>query len=292
MITWEAKVLYKARLLLGEGAYWHTAWKKFLFVDIKGKQIGAIDPQTCAIAVRKLDRMIGMVTAKTGSKLIVALQGSIEEFDFESGQLNKLITIEPGKQENRCNDGACDGMGRLWIGTMHTNGLLHEGALYCFDGGLKKVIPGASVSNGICWTMDHKTMYYIDSLAYNVTAYDFDLATSSITNKHVVIEIADDKAHLPDGMCIDEQGMLWVAIWGAGCINRYNPSNGQLIGKVTVTAPNVTSCAFGGKDMRQLFITTATAGLTKEKLQEFPDSGALFIANVGVRGVIPNTYAF
>lgn len=288
-MTWQAKVLYHTGMLLGEGAYWHEAWKKFLFVDIHQKRIGAIDPRTRAVKIRKLDKMIGMVTASSGSNLIVALQGSIEELDFDSGNRRKLIDIEPEKKDNRCNDGGCDGLGRLWIGTMHTDGLPHEGALYCFDGNLKKVISGTSVSNGICWTKDNRTMYYIDSLEYNVTAYDFDLATASISNKRVVIEIAD---YLPDGMCIDEEGMLWIAIWGAGCVNRYNPSNGKLIGKVNVDAPHVTSCAFGGKDMRELFITTARTGLTVQELQQFPDSGSLYIAEVNVRGLLPNKYSF
>jgi sugar lactone lactonase YvrE len=288
MKTWEASVLYKIKLQLGEGAHWHKAWGKFLFVDIKGKKVGTIDPDTKDVIIRDLDKMIGMVAHNSSNKLIVALQGGIEQLDFETGERNLLVEIESSKPDNRCNDGSCDGMGRLWVGTMHTDALKNEGALYCFGDNLKKVIQGTSVSNGICWTKDHQTMYHIDSFEYNIKAYDFDLHTGCITNGHVAIELTGDRDKMPDGMCIDTEGMLWVAIWGGGCVNRYDPLKGELIGTINVGVPNVTSCAFGGKDMKQLLITTAVAGLSEQELKQFPDSGSLFIAQVDTAGLLPN----
>lgn len=290
MITWKAELLADLHLQLGEGAYWHNSWGKFLFVDIKGKKTGAINPETKAVSVKNLDKMIGMVAESASDQLIIALQGSIEELDFYTGVRRVLTYIEPEKFNNRCNDGACDAKGRLWIGTMHKNALLSEGARYYYDGSIERVIPDTSVSNGICWSADNQTMYFIDSFEYDVKAYDFDLQTGAITNKRVAVKVLEDKNAMPDGMCIDAEGMLWVAIWGGGCVNRYNPKNGELIGRVTVPAPNVTSCALGGKSLKQLMITTASDGLIKGDLDRFPNSGGLFIANVDTAGILPHKF--
>jgi sugar lactone lactonase YvrE len=290
MKKWQSEILSETKLLLGEGAYWHDEWQKFLFIDIKGKRIGAIAPDTKEITISDLDSMPGMVGHIDGSKLFVATQGKIEEMDFETGERQLLVEMEPEKPDNRCNDGACDGMGRLWIGTMNINAHAHEGALYCFDGSLKKAIDGTSVSNGICWTKDHQTMYHTDSFEYNIKAYDFDLQSGHISNERIVVELTQGTGIMPDGMCIDEEGMLWVAIWGGGCVNRYNPLNGKLIGKVTVAAPNVTSCAFGGRDLKQLLITTAIDGLTTDQLKQFPYCGSLFTVSLDVPGLLPNAF--
>ncbi|SDF55163.1 Sugar lactone lactonase YvrE [Mucilaginibacter pineti] len=288
MKTWHAEVLSETKLLLGEGAYWHNEWGKFLFIDIKGKRVGAIDPTTKEINIRELNSIPGMVGHIGGTKLFIATQGKIEEMDFETGERQLLVEMEPEKPENRCNDGACDGMGRLWIGTMNVNAQAHEGALYCFDGSLKKAIDETSVSNGICWTKDHQTMYHTDSFEYNIKVYDFDLQNGHISNGRIAVEFTKGTGIMPDGMCIDEDGMLWVAIWGGGCVNRYNPLSGELTGKVTVAAPHVTSCAFGGSGLKQLLITTAIDGLTKDQLKQFPYSGSLFTVNLDVSGLLPN----
>lgn len=290
MQVWNAEVLYKTDLILGEGAYWHEGWKKFLYVDIEGRKVGCIDPVTKEIKEKYVGKRVGTVVPATNGKLILALQGSIEELDFETGELKELVRIEQDKPDNRSNDGKCDATGRLWIGTMHVNAKLHEGALYRFDGEVKKMLDNISISNGICWSVDNKTMYYIDSSDYNIKAYDFDLASGDISNERVIVHIKEPD-HTPDGMCIDKEGMLWVAIWGGGCVNRYNPHSGNLIGCVNVAAPNVSNCAFGGSDMNLLFITTARADLSDEQLQQYPLSGSLFYANIDVSGAGTNWFS-
>lgn len=205
-------------------------------------------------------------------------------FDFAKGALRELTKIEIDKDENRCNDGKCDAAGRLWIGTMHIEAKKGEGALYCYDGKLEQIMADISVPNGICWSKDNRQMYFIDSYEHAVCEYDYNINTGRLANKRVVITIKE-KNHVPDGMTMDDEGMLWVAIWGGGCVNRYNPENGALIGKVKVSAPHVTSCSFGGENMRQLFITTARAGLNEQQLEAFPLSGSLFIVDTGTVGL-------
>ncbi|MDR6942606.1 SMP-30/gluconolactonase/LRE family protein [Mucilaginibacter pocheonensis] len=283
MQIWKAELLHQTGLMLGEGAIWHNGWKKFLFVDIEGMMVGAIDPVTKAIESRKLDKRIGTVVPATNGNLIVALQGSVEVLEFKTGKRQKLLDIESDKPMNRCNDGKCDAAGRLWIGTMHVDANLHEGALYCYDGSFKKVIENRSVSNGIGWSGDNHTMYYIDSFDYDVKAYDFDLTTGNISGERIAVKI-EEPGCMPDGMTVDKDGMIWVAMWGGACVNRYDPHNGNLIGKVMVVAPHVTSCAFGGDNMQTLFITTAKQGLSKSQLNQYPLSGALFTVETDIKG--------
>ncbi len=291
MQTWTAELLYRTELILGEGTHWHEGWKKFLYTDIEGKKVGCIDPATKELKEQIVGKRVGAVVPAANGNLIVALQGSIEELNFETGERRKLADIETDKPGNRCNEGKCDAAGRLWVGTMDVEAGLHKGALYCFDGSLQKKIANRSVSNGICWSGDSATMYYIDSYEYNIRAYDFDVSTGNISNERVVINISEP-GHTPDGMCIDEEGMLWVAIWGGACVNRYDPFKGRLIGKVSVDTLHVTACAFGGADMQQLFITTARSGLNEEQLKQYPLSGSLFCTNTGIRGLPMNTFAF
>nr|WP_199077491.1 SMP-30/gluconolactonase/LRE family protein [Pedobacter sp. ASV19] len=289
MKIWNAELLVQTKLILGEAAIWHPDWAKFLYVDIDGEKVGAIDPQTPRIEEVNTGKKVGTVVPVSADTLLVALQGSLGLLNFKNGEFKELTTIEQEITTNRSNDGKCDPAGRLWVGTMDVNARLHQGALYCFDGNLKKVIGQTSVSNGLCWTRDHQTMYYIDSFEYNIRAYDFDLKNGLISNERIVVRTTDTDV-IPDGMCIDEEGMLWVAMWGGGCVNRYDPATGAMTGKVNVGVPLVTSCALGGKNMQQLFITTASKGLSEQELMRFPDSGSLFIVDVGVCGLPPHPY--
>lgn len=290
--TWKALPLSKTDLLLGEGAHWHSAWKKFLYVDIEGRKVGCVDPITKITEEKNIGERVGTVVPADNGNLVLALESSIASLNFETGELKELIKIEVEKPNNRSNDGKCDALGRLWIGTMHEEAKGAEGALYCFDGkSLTEKIPNRKVSNGICWSKDNKTMYYIDSFDYNIKSYDFDLINGTISNESVAVEVTEPD-FTPDGMTIDEEGMLWVAMWGGGCVNRYNSFTGELVGKVEIDAPHVSSCAFGGNNMQQLFITTARAGLDEEQLQQYPDSGSLFIVDVGIRGMEMNQFRF
>jgi sugar lactone lactonase YvrE len=289
MQTWEAALFYKAELILGEGPHWYPEWEKFFYVDIEGKKVGCIDPITKITEERTFEKRIGMVVPAINGKLVVAFEDAIAELDFKTGSVKEIIKIEADKSGNRCNDGKCDNAGRLWIGTMSMEGKLHQGALYCFDGSLQDKIKGVSISNGICWSKDNTIMYYIDSYDYNIKAYDFDLNKGDITNERILVN-GLEKGFIPDGMAIDEEGMLWVAMWGGSCVHRYSPANGSLVGKVQLPVPNVTSCAFGGKDMKTLLITTARADLDDEQLRQFPLSGSLFYINTDVKGVEMNGF--
>lgn len=283
MEIWKPDLIYKADLILGEGARWHAGWQKFLFIDIKGKLICTCNPVNGKIESKKIEEMPGMLAPAEQDQLLVAVQDKLVLMDFETGKMQALAKFKEAAQ-NRSNDGACDASGRLWVGTMHVNAEHGAGNLYCYhQNQLVKKIRGTSVSNGICWSPDHKTMYYIDSFLYHIKAFDYDLATGSISNERIVVQITAPNT-LADGMCIDTEGMLWVAMWGGSCVNRYNPLTGACIGKIEVNAPHVTSCAFGGREMNQMLITTAKDGLSADELKLYPHSGSLFTVKLNVAG--------
>ncbi|QNK61532.1 SMP-30/gluconolactonase/LRE family protein [Pedobacter sp. PAMC26386] len=286
---WEAKVIFQEKLILGEGPHWYSALNKLLYVDIESKKLCLSDPVSGEKQEYQAGSKIGSAIPVNQHQVIVALQGSLAIFDLHYKTVNHLVDLEKYKPENRSNDGKCDAMGRLWFGTMQEEARKNEGALYCYDGRLTKMIDRISVSNGICWSSDHGVMYYIDSFDKHIKAFDFDINVPALSNSRIVVEIKEEGC-LPDGMCIDEKGMLWVAIWGGGCVNRYNPESGNLIGKVSVNAPHVTSCAFGGEQLTELFITTATKELSSETLINYPESGAVFSVETGIKGAKTNTF--
>ena len=283
MQEWTAKVLKRAGLVLGEGACWHPDWSTFLYVDIEAQKLGKIDPVTGDNVERMLPGRVGTVVPFKNKQLLVALQDSLELYDFETGELEYLCEIEADEPRNRCNDGKCDARGRFWIGTMDIDARKGKGTLYRYDGSLKPVLKPVTISNGICWNGDNTEMYYIDSADYTVRSYDYDLETGMISNERIVIQIKEP-GYLPDGMCIDEEGKLWIAMWGGGCVQRFDPATGELIGNIGLPVPLVTTCAFGGKNNSQLIILTASIGLTNEQTLEYPLSGSIFLADVGIKG--------
>ena len=186
----------------------------------------------------------------------------------------------------RFNDGKCDPAGRFWVGTFDLEQKPHAGTLYRLDpdGSLHVMLRGITNSNGIAWSLDKKLMYYIDTPTLTVQAFDYDHATGAIANPRVIIRIPEG-AGFPDGMTIDAEGKLWVALWGGGAVHRYHPATGALLQAVAVPAPYTSSCAFGGPDLKTLYITTARGGLSPEQLEEFPESGNVFAVEPGVAGV-------
>jgi sugar lactone lactonase YvrE len=175
--------------------------------------------------------------------------------------------------------------GRFWAGTLEIlekNGPL--GALYCMgkDLEMKKKVDLVEISNGICWSIDHKTMYFIDSPTQRVDSFEYNAETAEISNRQTIFETGKDNGY-PDGMCIDEQGMLWVAHWGGSRITRWNPNTGKLLQTVMLPISKPTSCCFGGPQLSELYITTASYQCDLEKE---PLAGGLFVLrNPGVRGI-------
>jgi sugar lactone lactonase YvrE len=281
-----ASLLYASQCELGEGPLWHTLRKTCLWVDIEEKRIFEFSQNSQRLKVWNTDKRISALFQKPDGNLIVGFQGGIGEFSLRTGQLKQLIELEKDIISNRCNDGGCDIEGRVWIGTMEDNCKPGAGRLYCIENDLSIHIKleNLSIPNGIAWTSDQKHMYFIDSQSRQVKSFLFDSYTGHIEHEKIIIEIPE-KLGMPDGMSIDEEGMLWIAHWGGFGVYRWNPLNGKLISKIHVPVPLVSSCSFAGDMFDQLIITTARKGLSKEELKQFPNSGDIFIASPGVKGM-------
>lgn len=272
----QASLLIDAKSQLGEGPLWHPDEKRLYWVDITPGLLNCWDPSTGQTQQWEMDSMIGTVEFVPQKGLLVALEAGIHRFSAREG-LTKLADFpEPSDVGNRFNDGKCDPSGRLWVGTMNKQVRPQAGSLYCFDGDrFTKKLSGLTISNGMAWSGDQTKFYFTDTADQAVKVFDFDNQTGCISSGRIAIEIPESMG-APDGMTIDGEGKLWIAHWGGSCVARWCPETGELLEKIDVTAPHVTSCAFGGDDMQTLYITTAREGLTEDQLKRFPLSGGVF----------------
>lgn len=271
---------------LGEGALWNYKLGEFYWVDIESQLFHVYNPKTKKNKTFRMPSRIGTVVPYTADEVVVALEDGIYKYNMKSDSLSIVSTVEKDKPYNRFNDGKCDPLGNLWVGSMHYDQSAPMANLYKINpnGKTEVMVDSVTISNGIVWTKDSRTMYYIDTTIGKIRGYDFDSNTGEISNERVVVEV-DEKDGYPDGMAIDEEDMLWVGMWNGSAVARFNPKTGELLSKIEVPAQNVTACAFGGKNLDILYITTASIGMTKEQKLEYPNAGSVFKAIPGVKGV-------
>lgn len=271
---------------LGEGALWDWKHNRLLYIDIIEKKLMVWYPEPDQLNTHEMPSMIGTVVAESKEEVRVALEDGIYRYNLETGDLTFLANPPENDSTQRFNDGKCDPAGRFWVGTISVVGNRKSSHLFRHDGGetVKVMLDSITISNGIVWSSDGKKMYYIDTPTRKVMEYRFNLAEGTISEPRVCVSVPDSLG-APDGMAIDSEDHLWVAMWGGSAVCRFDPENGTLKERIMVPAKNVTSCAFGGEDLRTLYITTARAGTGEEELQQFPDAGALFSIRTSIRGV-------
>jgi len=281
------ELVLDAKATLGEGAIWHKQTSLLYWVDIEGCKLHVFDEETGEDRALDTGQPVGTVVPRRSSGVALALHHGFAHMDLVTGRISMIADPEAGLP-NRFNDGKCDPAGRFWAGTMpyETGAKKEGGALWCLfpDGHVEKRIGGISCSNGIAWSLDRKTMYYIDTPTQEVWAYDYHDATGAIANRRVVVRVPREEGH-PDGMTIDAEGMLWVAHWDGWQVIRWNPITGKKIASVRLPVARVTSCAFGGEALETLYITSARTGLDGAALSKQPHAGGLFRARPGARGV-------
>lgn len=280
-----AKLILDARTELGEGALWHPPEQRLYWVDIEGQALHIYDPAEGTDSSFPTGSRIGCVVPVLGGGALVALQTGIYAMDTDTGQLHFIANPLPGTHI-RFNDGKCDPAGRFWVGTMELNTQKGAAALYRMDKdhSIHQMLDNVTISNGIVWTSDKKTMYYIDTPTGQVTVFDYDNAGGAIRNRRIAIRIPPEMGS-PDGMTIDAAGRLWIALWGGYAVGCWDPVSGDLLELIDVPAPHVSSCAFGGPALDTLFITTARHEMDAAALEKYPLSGGLFAVQPGVRGV-------
>jgi sugar lactone lactonase YvrE len=281
-----AELVLDAKADLGEGALWDDKGQVLYWVDIMAGKLHIYDPAAGRDRTIAVGQPVGTVVARRSGGVMLALHHGFASLDLGTGELEMIHDPESHLPGTRFNDGKCDPAGRFWAGTLAMDGTPRASGLYRLDPDLSvhKMLDGVTTSNGIVWSLDRGTMYYVDTPTSRVDAFDYDLASGEIGNCRAVVHVPAEMGY-PDGMTIDSEGMLWVALWGGGKVSRWNPADGRLLQTVDLPATNVTSCAFGGENLDQLYITTARTGLPPEQLSEQPLAGGLFRADVGVRGL-------
>jgi sugar lactone lactonase YvrE len=233
---------------LGEGPRWDAERERLLWVDIRGCVLHdgdrsiALGSKVCAAAPWRPDTVL------------VALADALAAVGLEDGSARRLTGVPHGRPAMRLNDGACDPQGRFWVGSMTEDETPGAGALYRYDpdGTLHTILTGIGLSNGLGWTPDGERMYYIDSLTQRVDLLDFDGASGAVERRRPFVAIPAEDG-IPDGLAVDDEGGVWVALYGGGEVRRFSP-DGELTGRVAVPADKVTACCFAGS---RLFVTTA-----------------------------------
>jgi sugar lactone lactonase YvrE len=231
-----------------------------------------------------LGQKTSAVAPADDGRWIAAGQHGLALVDLASGRRELIADPEADRPENRFNDGKCDPAGRFWAGTINRD-RAPLAALYRLDADLtcRRILDGVINSNGLAWSEDRRTMYYIDTGTRRVDAFDYELATGGISSRRTVIDLAGEGAS-PDGMTIDRQGRLWVALWRGGAVVRIDPLRRAVTDRIRLPVTRVSSCCFGGAQLDELFITTARSGLAPDELARQPHAGGIFRARPGVAG--------
>lgn len=290
MANGDVELVLDARATLGEGPVWDARAGVVWFTDILARQVHRFDPETGDAKVIPVDQEVGTIAPRASGGLVAGVRDGFAALD-DSGALTMLAPVEADDPSRRMNDGKCDRAGRLWASVMAFDGTPGAGTLYTLDPDLsvRAQVPGLAIGNGMAWTADDATMYFVDSRTSRVDAFDFDLATGTVTNRRTVVTIPEDEG-LPDGMCLDAEGHLWVALFGGWGVQRFAP-DGTKEERVELPVPNVTCCAFGGPGLTDLYVTTAREAMSADELAAHPEAGGLFRARPGVTGTAPNAFA-
>lgn len=294
MKHWSAQVVVDEQNVLGEGTLWDSEGEKLWWVDIYGKRLFWYSPVSGKHHAYDTPDVIGTVVIGPSSVPVIAQGCSVAAFEEERSVVVPLAMVESKGNGYRLNDGKCDPWGRLWVGSMVEQGPSGSAELYCVDARavhgsaeprVTSLLRGVTISNGLVWADDGRLFYYIDTPTQQVVAFDCDMEGPTIDNRRVVFEFPASMGS-PDGMTMDSEGQLWVALFGGRAVVRLDPVSGELTGKVEVAAKNVTSCAFGGANLTTLYISTARLATSPEELALLPHAGALFSVELPVSGCV------
>jgi len=291
-VKYEVELVVDAKAQLGEGPVWHAPKQLLYWVDIEGAALHVYAPNGAPDTVYPVGCRVGAAVPRSSGGMVLATENGFEAFDFETGSKTPLADPESHLPDNRFNDGKCDARGRFWAGTMSMVKQKEAGSFYVLDpdGTTRHLFGGVTTSNGLGWSPDGRTMYYIDTPTMQVSAFDFDEEQGQLSNRRSIITFPDGIGR-PDGMTVDAEGMLWIAHWEGARVTRWNPAEGSLLATVPLPVDRVTCPTFGGKDLDTLFITTARHGLDENALARQPHAGSLFALRPGVTGLPSHEFA-
>jgi sugar lactone lactonase YvrE len=285
------RVAVHAHPEVGESPSWDAQAGVLRFVDVHPGVVYRYDPADGSLTSCAVGQEVGAVIVREAGGIVVAARDGIGAVDEATGRLELIAPIELDRPGSRLNDAKCDPAGRLWAGSMAFDFAPGAGSLYRVlpDHSVTRVVGEVTISNGLGWSPDGDRMYYIDTMAGGVDVFDFDLATGEVTDRRRLVSFEESDG-IPDGLAVDAEGHVWVALFGGGCVRRYAP-DGRLDDRLELPVSQPTCVAFGGDDLGDLYVTTAAYQLTAEQLAEQPLAGATFVCRPGVAGTPVHPFA-
>jgi sugar lactone lactonase YvrE len=283
----EVEHVLEVRNVIGEGPVWHSQEGVLYWVNfIEQYQILRFSPQKRRLETFETGIPVMALGIRKAGGFITATSKGIANWDTERKKFEPVCNPLEGRQGYRFNDAATDNAGRFWVGTLNdANPKGPDGELFCVqgDGSWQVKDKDITVANGIGWSPDRKIMYFTDSFRYAIYAYDYLAQTGMISNRRTFVQTAPEGG-IPDGLTVDVEGFVWSAYCGGWKVIRYNPE-GRVDREYRLPVANPTSCAFGGKNLDELYITSANLGLSEEDKKKHPLSGDLFCLKAGIRGI-------
>ncbi|XP_051282900.1 regucalcin isoform X1 [Dicentrarchus labrax] len=298
MSSVKVESVVKSSALIGEGPVWEESEQMLMFVDIAGQKIHRWSPTTNQIQSVETGDTVGFAVPRRLGGYVAGVGRSIVAVDWSTQTMTSLVEVDKEKPNNRLNDGKVDPIGRLLAGTMGkevrpAEVQRQQGSLFSVTSDLtvSKHLSQVDISNGLDWSPDQKTFFYIDSLCLTVDAFDYDSNTGLIGNRRVVYRMEEGEG-LPDGMTIDVEGRLWVACYNGGRVINIDPVTGVRLQAVSLPVMKTTSCCFGGPDYSDLYVTSASLGLDQSELRQQPLAGHTFrVTGLGVKGRPSNSFS-
>lgn len=272
-----------ARARLGECPVWDADRQQLFWVDVYNHRVHQFDPVAGKDRYFDVGDVVSAIVLAEHDQLLMALGDQIATLSLETGEMTPLAQISFPHPDTRWNDGKCDVRGRFWVGSVSE--VPEQAELYRYDpdGSLHLMETGLTISNGLGWSPDGSTFYLTDSAPHKIYAYDFEVETGTIRNRRVLVDLSDEAVE-PDGLAIDAQGNLWSALWDGWRVVCFNP-NGEKLLEVKLPVQRPTSVAFGGADLTDLYITSASIGLSQKEIQQGFTAGDLFRYPVDVPGM-------
>ena len=274
-----------ARASLGECPVWSIGEQALYWVDINAPSLNRFDPESGANLAWPMPSSIGSFAVRAQGGFVAALRDGIWLVD-RAGRLGDRMAEAPyDPSHHRFNDGRADRAGRFWVGTMNERRDAASGALYCLDAyfTLSRVLDGITISNGLAWSPDQRTLYHADTPARTISTYAFDAATGAVSGRREFAHF-EDETERPDGAAVDSDGCYWTAFYRGGRVVRLS-ARGERLAEFPLPAMCPTMCAFGGSDLRTLYVTTARQMREADELARLPQSGGIFAMRVDVPGL-------
>ena len=294
MPTNDIRALFDTPMLLGESPVWHPDEAALYWIDITGRSVHRLCPDSRVHASWSLPSEPGCIARCASGGMIIAMRSGIVLLDTTSGSLTPLLDAPYDVSQMRFNDGRCDAAGRFWAGTLYEPKDQALGSLFCIDHGvIHDAGTPVTVSNGVAFSTDYRTLYHADTTAHRIMAYDFDLATGSLGHDRLFRQFSTDKLHdyggRPDGAAVDSENAYWCAMYEGGKILRLSAS-GEILREIMLPVRCPTMMAFGGTDLRTLYITTARHNRPATEMQQYPLSGCVLALQVDVPGRVEPAY--